>query len=183
MASNTVESIMKRKICAVKPSSSLADCFLHLEKNTSENQLFLANGTTLVGIITLKSLLAVVARTPSLLLSQVRAIDIADKKIPIAKPSDSISTLTEKMILLNINSLPVISSGEIIGSISLRDTLSQHTITPHITKPSIESNQELDSQLQSDGLESLCSNCGAFSDITEVRGRLLCLDCRYELTD
>lgn len=178
-----VGDIMTRKIVSCSPHDSLHKCAKTMAKERV-NTLPLTKDKKLVGIITARDILWTITKSPSSDLKKIKAIEIATTKVAVIKPSADISQALQKMKLLNFRRLPVLSKGELIGIVTLKDILS--------VEPAFYSElQELMDLRESERKQSardimypevgLCDNCGAFSELLKVESSLLCADCRDEL--
>jgi len=84
--------------------------------------------------------------------------------------------------------LPVISKGNLVGMLTLKDILrvdpSLYEHLGHLSKIKEEADKlkktlsALEIEQESEGL---CEECQAFSTLLKVENRLLCSDCREEL--
>lgn len=180
----SVGDVMTRNLVTAPPESSLYDCAKIMAKERL-NSLLIAKNKRLIAIITARDVLNALTKNPGINLKKVSALKFASKKLAVIKPSADISHALAKMRALNFRRLPVISKGELIGVITLKDILS---IEPHLyneMKHLMDEVRELDKKSISAKnewpLEGLCDNCGAFSDLLKVNNQLLCADCREEL--
>ena len=85
----------------------------------------------------------------------------------------------------NFRRLPVVSKNRLIGVITLKDILAIEPTLYAEMKGIMDDVREEERKIHESGtewpLEGLCENCGAFSDLLKVEGRLLCMDCREEM--
>ncbi len=174
---------MTRSFISIHPASSLYECSKTIVKNKI-NTLPLVHKNKLIGIINARDILWAITKKPNLNLKKVRAIDIAIRKVAVIKPSADIYRAITKMRTLNFRTLPVLSKGEIIGVVTLKDIL---RIEPELYMQigELAEIREEERKLKDSNvewpLEGLCDNCGTFSDLLKVHGQLLCYDCREEL--
>jgi CBS domain-containing protein len=178
-----VGEIMTRQFVSVNPSASLHDCAKKIVREKI-NTLPITNGKKLIGILKPRDILWAITKKPQLNLKKIQALDIATKKVAVIKPSADISQAISKMRSLNFRALPVLSKGELIGIITLKDIL---RIEPELYQEigRLDGIREEERKLRDANLpwplEGLCDNCGAFSELLKVYGNLLCPDCREEI--
>ena len=178
-----VGDIMTRKFVSASPFDSLQKCAKIIAKERV-NSLLITNKKRLLGILTARDILWAITKSPSVNLKNIKAIDIATRKVAVIKPSADISEALKKMKSLNFRRLPVLSKGEVIGILTLKDILA---IEPEIYG---EIQELMDLREKKENLEinfnsfpeaGLCQNCGAFSELINIEDKLLCPDCRDEL--
>lgn len=178
-----VGDIMTRNFIFVEPTASVYDCAKQIVKN-KVNILPIIRGKKLLGIITSRDILWAITKKPGLNLKKMRAIEIATRKVAVIKPSADILQAINKMKTYNFRKLPVMSNGEIIGMVTLKDIL---RIEPELYQDigELASIREEERKLKDANaawpLEGFCDNCGSFNELLKVEGRLLCYDCREEL--
>jgi len=178
-----VGDIMTVNFVSEKPNASLFECAKELVKKRV-NSIILADGSRLKGIITSTDILWAITKKPNINLKKIKAIDIATKKVAVIKPSADINQALAKMRAYNFRRLPVLSKGELIGVITLKDILK---VDPTLYTETGELHQIREEEIKlkkaniSWPLEGLCDNCGAFSELLKVEGLLLCEDCRDDL--
>mgnify|MGYP001616874297 FL=1 len=174
---------MTRNFVSAKPSESLHDCAKKLAKERV-NSLLITEGKKLVGILTARDILWAITKKPSIDLKKLRAIDIAARKVAVIKPSADLSQALRKMKTFNFRRLPVLSRGEVIGVLTLKDILRiEPELYSEITEFTDirEEERKIKEASESYPLEGFCDNCGAFSELLKVYDKLLCPDCREEL--
>ena len=178
-----VGDVMTRNFVSVSPQTNLFKCAKTMVKNRVAS-LILKESTRLKGILTSTDILWAITKKPDLDLKDVTAIEIATRKVAVIKPSADISQALRKMKAYNFRRLPVLSKGEIIGVITLKDIL---RINPDLYSELgelVEIREEARKLKQTEAewpSEGLCENCGAFSELLKVYDQLLCPDCREEL--
>lgn len=183
----SVGDVMTRNLISVTPKDSLHKCAKLMTKERIDS-ILVTEKKRLVGILTSRDILWAMTKKPGLDLREVRSIDIAKRKLAVIKPSADINQAIKKMRQSNFRRLPVLSRGEVIGVVTLRDILAiepelyveMHTLIDEINAvKEIERKQEQASAEWP--LEGMCDNCGAFADLLKVEKSLLCPDCREEL--
>lgn len=178
-----VGDIMTRNIISMKHTASLYECAKKIIRNKL-NTLPITNGKKLVGILNARDILWAITKKSDINLKKVSVIDIATRKVAVIKPSADISQALEKMRTYNFRTLPVISKGQLIGVVTLRDILRIEPELYHKTGELIQIKEEerkLKDTKSNWPLEGLCDNCGVFSELLKVYDDLLCQECREEL--
>src|SRR3989344_8629010 len=180
----SVGDIMTRNIISVKPSSSLHECAKIMAREGLDS-LIISENHKLLGLITSGDILRAIIKRHNIGLKKINIMMIATKKLAVIKPSADISQALSKMCALNFRRLPVLSKGNLIGVVTLKDILA---IAPELyseTKSLMDEIREEERKVKESGeswpLEGLCDNCGAFSELLRVEGKLLCPDCRDEM--
>lgn len=179
----SVGDVMTRNFVSISPDTNLLDCTKEMVKK-DVSSLLVVNDKKLFGILTSNDILWAITKKHDINLKEVRAIDIATKKVAVIKPSADIHQAFEKMKALDFTRLPVLSKGSLIGVITLKDIL---RIDPSLYEKSgelfklREEERKLAEAKKKWPLEGFCDNCGAFSNLLKVYDKLLCADCREEL--
>jgi len=179
----SVGDVMARSYISVKPDTDLLKCAKEIVKN-KVNNLIVKEKNILRGILTSRDILWAITKKPSLNLKEIRAIDISVRKVAVIKPSADISQALAKMRNLNFRRLPVLSKGQIIGVITLKDIF---RVDPSLYTEAGELNRirEEERKLKQSNEEwptvGLCDNCGAFSELLKVNRVVICADCRDDL--
>ena len=180
----SVGDIMTRNIISVKPSSSLHECAKVMAREGLDS-LIISNNRRLLGLITSGDIIRAMVKKHNIGLKKINVMQVATKKLAVIKPSADISQVLAKMRALNFRRLPVLSKGSLIGVVTLKDILA---IAPELyseTKSLMDDIREEERKTQQAEsewpLEGLCDNCGAFSELLKVEGKLLCPDCRDEM--
>jgi len=178
-----VGDVMTVNYVSVDPEDDLYKCARVLVKEKLDS-LLVAREKKLVGILIARDILWAITKKNVSDLRTIKALDIATRKVAVIKPSADISEAFGKMRNLNFRRLPVISNGQLVGVITLKDILA---IEPEFYSEmrSFLDIREEKRKIQQAGaawpLEGFCENCGAFSELLKVGGKLLCVDCRDEL--
>ncbi len=179
-----VGDIMTRNVVSVSPNSSLYDCIKVMSKEDLSS-LIISRSNKLLGIMTSRDILKIISKNPRIDLKKIKAISISNKKLAVIKPSANLLEAIAKMRLYNFRRLPVLSKGELIGVITLKDILAIapeiYSETKSIMDEIREENRKIKQVEEERPFEGLCENCGAFSELLKVEGSLLCPDCRDEM--
>jgi CBS domain-containing protein len=179
----SVGDLMTRNFISVRPTDSLHKCAKLMAKERL-NSLVVTDNDHLVGILTSRDILWALSKKPGIDLRKISSIDIATRKLAVIKPSADISQALKKMKSSNFRRLPVLSKGQLIGVVTLRDILDIEPDLYTEMKPLIEVRERETKREKSEEewpLEGMCDNCGSFSELLKVEGTLLCLDCRDEM--
>lgn len=180
-----IGDIMTRDFVSVLPTDSVYACAKLMAKK-HVNSVLLAKNRHLYGIITARDILWLITKKPKLDLRKISAIQIANKKIAVINPSADISQALRKMKESNFRRLPVLSRGELIGVVTLKDILAIEPSLYSEVRSLMDEIREEERKIKEASsnwlLEGICENCGAFSELLKVDGTLLCRDCREEET-
>ena len=173
---------MTRNFVYSNPGNSLYDCAKLMAKERV-NSLLIISKKKLIGILTARDILWTLTKKPGTDLRKMNVMEIATRKVAVIKPSAEITEAIEKMKLYNFRRLPVLSNGEVIGVVTLKDILAvepllYREISTLIDVREKERKINRDKEWPESGF---CDNCGNFADLLKVDNRLLCADCRYEL--
>ncbi len=182
-----VGDMMTKNFVAVRPTANLRHCAKELVKYRI-NTLLIAEGKKLLGIITSRDILWTITKKPDVKLSDIKAIEIASKKVAVIKPSADVAEAINKMKKYGYRRLPVLAKGEIVGIITLKDIL---RIDPNILREVSEIDEIREkseklkkiAKLDTDkyDIEGVCDECESFAQLLRVEGRLLCPYCRDDL--
>jgi len=178
-----VGDVMTFNFVSISSDATLLDCARAMVKKDISS-LLVVEQKKLLGILTSDDILWAITKKPNVNLNEVKAIDISTRKVAVIKPSADIRQAFEKMKALDFRRLPVLSKGEVIGVITLKDIL---RIDPSLYAESgelfnlREEERKLKEAKKKWPLEGFCDNCGAFSNLLKVYDKLLCADCREEL--
>lgn len=180
-----VGDVMTRHFASVHPTADLLECARKMVKEDITS-LLVVEGTKLKGLLTQTNILWALTKKQNLDLKTVKAIDIAARKVAVIKPSADLAQAFQKMKRLGFRRLPVLSKGEVVGLLTIKDILK---VEPeYFTKATSlfdvrEEAQKMRRLTAPDELESegFCDNCGAFSDLLRVENSNLCPDCRDEM--
>jgi CBS domain-containing protein len=183
MSRIAVGDIMTRKFFSVHSNDSLLKCSKEMVKNRV-NSLLVVDKKRLLGIITSTDILWAITKKQFIDLRKIDCIDVATKKVAVIKPSASINQALNKMRSLNFRRLPVISKGELLGVLTLKDIL---RVEPSLYLESgelvqiREEERKLKNTAEEWPSEGFCDNCNTFAELLKVHDTLLCPDCREEL--
>ena len=179
-----VSDVMTRNPISASPSTSLLECAkLMVKKKTGS--LLVVDNNRLVGFVTNDDILWALVRKSKKDLSEIKAIDIAVKKIATIKPESPLSEALVKMKKFKFRRLPVIQNSKLVGIITMRDIFSfSPEIYPELNE--IEMLHEEEEKLKrikgakkrSHMDNGICEECGNVDVLYKVDGRLICDSCR-----
>jgi CBS domain-containing protein len=180
-----VGDLMTRNLVSINPNSNLYEASKYMIKK-KVNSLLVTSGKKLLGIITSRDILWAITKKANLNLKEITVMDIATKKIAVIKTSADISQALYKMKQFGFKRLPVISKGNVVGMITLKDILkvdpTLYSQLGELASIKEESAKLRKLDLKEDyDIEGICETCDSFSTLLKVEGQLLCLDCRNEL--
>ena len=179
-----VGDIMTKNLVTVEPLESLYECTKKMVKE-KVSTILVTKGKKLYGILTARDILWAITKKSVHDLRAIRCIDVAKRKIAVIKPSADLNEAIGKMREVNFRRLPVLSHGELIGVVTLRDVLAIEPLLYGEMKSLMDEIREEENKMKLAGadwpLEGLCDNCGAFSELLKIEDRVLCRDCRDEI--
>ena len=120
-------------------------------------------------------------------LSNVKAIDISPKKIPVVKPNFTLKEAIQKMKKVKSGRLPVIHNGALVGILTWRDILN---FNPEFYKEyeEIDSIREKSNKIKRfkqakkrEPFEGICESCGKRDLLKRFNGMLVCEECESVL--
>jgi CBS domain-containing protein len=179
-----VSEVMTRYPISVSPDTNLLKCAkLMIKKRVGS--LLLVHKKRLVGFITQQDIIWALVKKSRKDLSMISAIDISRKKIGVIKPSASLEEAIGKMKKLKFERLPVVSKGNVVGMITIKDII---TFNPEIYPELSELDyvREESAKLKrlgkikkviGNGVDGNCEECGNFDSLRSVDGRMICESC------
>jgi len=183
MAEIRVGDVMTRNFTHASPNSPILECAQKMIKNRV-GSLVLKEGEKLHGIITEKDIVWALAKKKMKNLEEIKAKDIATKKILTIKPEATIEEAFSRMNRKKIRRMPVISNKKIIGYVTLKDIVK---FMPSMFNEAREfevireKSEKIKRSLlaeKGDFIEAPCEGCGNFDMLEKFEGRLLCESCR-----
>ena len=178
-----VGDIMTRELVSVKSNASLHDCAKELVKQRV-NTILVSENKKLLGIVTARDILWAITKKPNLNLKEIKIIDIAKRKVAVIKPSADIKKAFLKMKRYGFRRLPVLSKGNLIGILTIKDIL---RIDPSIYASTSdlfdmrEETQKLKkvktAEKESPDIEGFCEECNEFAPLRKESGKMLCPYC------
>ena len=179
-----VGDMMTRNFVSVKPDTGLIDCAREMMKKRV-GSLVLLEGSRLVGLLTEKDIIWALTKTGNKNLHNIKARDVASKKIATIKPSADLYEALQRMKKLKFRRLPVVANGNVIGMLTLKDVLriepSLFTDIKFADKIREESEKLKRVKGERWVKEGVCENCGDFDLLYKIDERLLCEPCKNEI--
>jgi len=176
-----VGDLMTRSFIHTSPETTLIECSkIMLKKRVGS--LILRENDELKGLLTERDILWVLTKKNKDI-NQIRAKDIATKKIITINPNASLEKAFYKMKKSNFKWLPVVSKKKVVGMLTIKDLL---FIRPDLQSEieDMKIREEAQKLKRIEGLrrEGLCDECGEMDDaLEEIGGRLVCEDCKEKI--
>lgn len=179
-----VGDVMTRNFAFVNPLTSLHQCSKEMVKNRV-NSLLITEGTKLKGILTARDILWILTKKSGLNLKNFKAIDVATRKVAVIKPSADIGQAIHKMKRYGFRKLPVLSRGEVVGILTIKDVL---RVDPSVYGELGVLRDVKEEEIKLEKLsvkdiwetEGICEDCDSFASLLKIDGRALCPNCRDE---
>jgi CBS domain-containing protein len=179
-----VGDIMTQRLVTVKPQTNLKDCAKVLVKERI-NSILVVEKKRLTGIVTSRDILWALTKRPNTKMEDILVKDIATKKIAVIKPSASISDAFRKMKEHKFRRLPVLSKGNLVGILSVKDILKIDPSVYHDVGDLLnireESRKMKVAEHDDSTSEGPCEECGDFEELLKVENKYLCAGCRDSL--
>ena len=180
-----VGDIMTRNFVSAKPDTNLIDCAREMVKGRV-GSLIIKDGQKLVGVLTERDVLWAMIKKPKAGLENIKAKDIATKKIITIKPSADVYEALQKMKRQKYRRLPVVTKGNVVGLLSVNDIL---RLVPALFETASEimqireESEKIKRMHVSKGNgkiieEDICEECGNYDLVSKVDNRLLCESCK-----
>ena len=181
-----VGDIMTRDFVSANPNDSIKKCAeLMIKKRVGS--LVILEGKKLRGMVTERDIIWAMTKKPLKELEKIKCIEIAKKKVRTVKPSADIFEALQKMKKSKYRWLPVTSSGNVIGFLTLKDIL---TIEPALfeiaqmhesfrVKDENEKLKRKELAIKGKGFqkEGVCEECGSFDLLYSIDNKLVCESC------
>jgi len=175
-----VGEIMTRDFVYVLPDTNLFDCAKVMIKKRV-GSLVLKQDNRLGGILTERDILWALTKKSKKGLKNIKAKDIATRKVVTIKPEADISEALDKMNKKKKRWLPVIANKKLIGLVTIKDILkfrpSWLESAGEIMRIREESEKLKRRENPRTGVEGMCEECGNYDLLSKVDGRLLCESC------
>ena len=183
-----VGDIMTRNFVYAKPETNLIDCAREMVKKRIGG-LIIKDGKKLVGILTERDILWAMIKKSRKELKNIKASDVATKKVITAKPSIDVYEAVSIMKRQNYRGLPVVVNGSIVGLLTLSDILRVQPALFDIDGELMQVREESDKVKRMRtpktggrrATEDLCEECGNYDLLYKTDNRLLCESCREEM--
>lgn len=179
-----VADVMTRNANSISPNSTLLECTKKMVKKRT-GSLVIVDKKNLLGFISNKDIMWVLAKKPRADLSKIKAIDISPKKIITIKSNATIQEAVSKMKKTKFYRLPVIKEGELVGIVTMKDILNFHPeLYEELKELSIikEEAEKLKKLKMIKGRrvsvrDGICEECGERDVLYRSHGMLICDSC------
>ena len=185
-----VGDIMTRNFVSVKPDTSIIDCArLMIRKRVGS--LVLQENMKLKGLLIERDIIWAMTKKSVEELKNIKAEDLAKKKISIIKPSADLYDALQKMRKSKYRWLPVVVKRNVIGFLTLKDII---RIEPDLfeiahSHGAFQIREEKEKLVRrgrqgvwdGDREEEICEECGNFGLLIKQDGRMICEDCRENM--
>ena len=179
-----VGDIMTRDFISVKPDTSIKDCARIMIKK-KVGSLILQENKKLKGLLTERDIIWALTKKSAEELKEIKAKDLAKRKIITTKPSADLYNTLQKMGKSNCRWLPVTVNSNVIGLITLKDILrierglfeiaqAHRSFKIREEKEKLRRTYERKSMGKRDGI---CEECGNFDFLQNIDGRMICEGC------
>jgi len=175
-----VGDLMTRNFIYISPETSLKQCAkTMIEKRVGS--LIVKEKENLLGILTEKDMVWVIAKKSNKNLENIKASDIMKKRVITIKPAADITEAMRKFKKKKIRRLPVVENKKVIGFITANDIL---RIDPGLFQAIAETIKikEESSKFKRHGISaerkySICEECGTFELLYQDETQWLCDEC------
>ena len=184
-----VGDIMTRDFVSVKPDTSIVDCAKIMIKKRI-GSLVLQEAGILKGLLTERDIIWAMTKKPVEELRNVKALELARKKITIIKPSADLYEALQKMRKSKYRWLPVVVKGRVIGFLTLKDILRiepglfdiahSHGVF-QIKEEKDKLKRKENRRLGGNYREDYCEECGNFDLLEKIDDRLICEGCKERM--
>ncbi|MBI2056959.1 CBS domain-containing protein [Candidatus Pacearchaeota archaeon] len=176
----TVADVMTRNPLTVRPETDLLECIKKMLKNKRGALLITDKNKKLMGFISQKDVLWVLAKKPKQDLKKIKAIDISVKKLITIRPKATLEEALKKM--KKYKRLPVVQKEELVGIVSAKDLLSYNSeFYPELEEFSKirEESEKLKrlKNIRQKNSEGYCEECGNYSSLSKSGRGLVCEEC------
>ncbi len=182
-----VGDIMTQYPITSSPDITLLDCAKQMVKKGTGSMILKENGK-IAGIVTQDDILWALVKKSAKDLNKIKAGDIATKKVYTISPETSVEEAMKKMQTTKFERLPVVSNGELVGLLTMKDILAFSPGLAQDLKELFEIREESEKRgriskpTQKTGLiEEMCEECGNFDFLQTIDGRRLCEECSEEM--
>ncbi len=185
-----VGDIMTRDFISVKPDTSIKDCAKMMIKKRV-GSLVLQENNRLKGLITERDIIWAITKKSIDELKNIKAKDLAKKKITTIKPSADLYEALTKMKKSKYRWLPVIVKKNVVGFLTLKDILRiepslfeiAHSQGVFQIREEEEKLRRKEFRRKETLKEGVCEECGNFDFLYEQDGKLICEGCRNNMIE
>ena len=180
----TVADVMTREAETANPEDSALDCARKMVKK-KVGSLILVEEKRVVGFLSEKDILWALVKKSKLALKDIKAKDIAAKKVATVSPKAPIQEAIQRMKKKKFKRLPVVEKGKLVGIITVKDILTfKPEFYPELDEiAKIKEEQEKLKRIgmikgEKSGREGICEECGERDFLYRFNGMLICESCR-----
>lgn len=174
---------MTRDFTSVSPNANIIDCSKIMIKKRV-GSLVLEENKQLKGLLTERDIIWAMTKKTFEEFRNIKAGDIAKKKITTIKPSSDLFDALVKMKKSKYRWLPVTIKNQVIGFLTIKDIL---RINPDLfeivhSQGGFQIKEEQEKlkrkQQRTENAENLCEECGNFGELENIDGRMICESCK-----
>jgi len=180
----TVADVMTRDPVVIDPEENLFECARKMVKK-KVGSLVLVKDKKITGFLSQKDILWALVKKSKKDLEDIKAKDIAAKKVTTIRPEADIRDAVKKMENKKFDRLPVIENGrKLVGIVTVKDILNfSPEIYPELEEyAQIREEQEKLNRIKKlkskDVREGICEECGERDFLQRFNGMLTCESCR-----
>jgi CBS domain-containing protein len=180
MADVKIGDIMRKAVITVKKNDTM-DKVVKIMAKAGIGGVIVTDEGKVTGIITEKDIIRdILAQDKNL--KKVRVKNIMKHPVRTVLPETDIEKAMEIMRDLDIERLPVVKKGRLIGLVTARDITK---VEPAMLEMARQKEAAFFDPLPKEGfrlsITGECETCGNYSEyLKDVKGRLICEDCREE---
>lgn len=184
-----VADVMTREPVTAYPDDDLLKCSKRMVKKHVGSLVLVNQDNKVVGFLSQKDVLWAIVKKSKKDLKNIKAKQVAAKKVVTIKPNADIREAVKKMEKKKFDRLPVVLKGKkLVGIITVKDVLSfQPEIYPELEEyAKIRDEQEKlkrikDSSYDEVISDGICEECGETDILYKVDGRIVCESCMSDL--
>ncbi len=170
-----VMDAMTRNPVAVGPELNLKQCAISMIRNKVGSVIVKKEGK-LLGIVTAKDFVNAIANDVNP--EEVRVGEVMVRKVRTIKPDEDIYEALMQMSKKDVRRLPVIHNKEVVGMLTVNDVLKIQPRLLDLLTEKFRIGFRPRKKLTVKYLEGECENCGNYAELFDVRGKLLCANCK-----
>ncbi len=184
-----VADVMTRDSVVANPDDDLLKCSKKMVKKRVGSLILVNKDNKVVGFLSQKDILWAIVKKSKKDLKNIKAKQVAAKKVVTIKPDSDIRDAVNKMEKKKFDRLPVVLKGKkLIGIVTVKDILSfQPEIYPELEEyAKIREEQEKLKRIEKAKHrkfmhEGICEECGETDILYKVDGRIICESCSSEI--
>ena len=166
---------MTKNPVVVGPELSLKQCAITMIRNKVGSVLVKREGQ-LLGIITAKDFTKAVANDVNP--DEVRVSDVMVKNVRTIHPEEDIYDALMEMAKKDVRRLPVVHNKEVVGILTISDVLKIQPKLLDYLAEKFRSSFHPRKKFNVRYLEGECEICGNYDELRDMKGRLVCKNCK-----